>query len=463
MKNPKFLISIFFILPFLQMGDLPAQSAQELIEMQNQIRIDKFDQILPGVMREHKIDMWIQVMRSGNYDPLATDMGSNSGVFIFTDNGGERIERAVFDYSEEGLAECGAYDLVTRPESRMPLRVYYATYGSENPGNEKTELDYRFRGVGEYVSERDPQRIAINYLEDIGSPVEFEIPMLRFDGISLTDYFLLTKELGEKYSGRIVSAEYLITDYLARPVKSEIEYYKIIRKDIKETIDAGFNSIVPGETRWGDMPNARSLVDKDGKRGRQDHIIQGGDLICLAAGLQSGYLERGWRYGNFCEVSFEYGYVLKEGETELPPRYKQAWDDVLKVRKILDANIIPGRTAGETFEILKQKIEEAGYIYINTQDFDPDQDMSKSQVPLDMHAAGKGIYAPRLGPLGPDWQRDMVLPMYHHFYNEYWVYQPMPEWGEGRYMSIQLHDGAIATENGVEYFAPHPSEIRLIK
>ena len=124
---------------------------------------------------------------------------------------------------------------------------------------------------------------------------------------------MLTKELGEKYSSRIISAEYLITDYLARPVESEIEYYKIIRKDIKETIDAGFNSIVPGETRWGDMPNARSLVDKDGKRGRRDHVIQGGDLICLAAGLQSGYLERGWRYGNFCEVSFEYGYVLKEG------------------------------------------------------------------------------------------------------------------------------------------------------
>jgi len=25
---------------------------------------------------------------------------------------------------------------------------------------------------------------------------------------------------------------------------------------------------------------------------------------------------------------------------------------------------------------------------------------------LDMNAAGAGIYAPRIGPLGPDWQRD---------------------------------------------------------
>ena len=32
------------------------------------------------------------------------------------------------------------------------------------------------------------------------------------------------------------------------------------------------------------------------------------------------------------------------------------------------------------------------------------------QVPLDMHAAGKGYYAPRLGYMGPDWQRAMVPP-----------------------------------------------------
>jgi hypothetical protein len=80
-----------------------------------------------------------------------------------------------------------------------------------------------------------------------------------------------------------------------------------------------------------------------------------------------------------------------------------------------------------------------------------------------MHAAGAGIYAPRIGPLGPDWQRDMTLPPNHHFYFEYWVYVPMPEWGEGKYLSLQFHDGAIATESGVKYFYPPPLEIHLIK
>jgi hypothetical protein len=34
----------------------------------------------------------------------------------------------------------------------------------------------------------------------------------------------------------------------------------------------------------------------------------------------------------------------------------------MKVRKILEDNIKVAHTAGETFEILKQKIEEAGFM-----------------------------------------------------------------------------------------------------
>lgn len=463
MKYLKFIAAFIIIISFLSCKNAWTQTNQELVEIQNQIRKDKFNLILPQVMRDHEIDMWIQVMRASNYDPLATDMGSNSGVFIFTDNGSGRIERAVFDWSEDLVAECGAYDFVAEPKSRMPLHKYYGVDGKEFPGGAKTELSHRFKGIGKYVSERNPKIIAINYLEDLGSPVLFEIPKLRFDGISLTDYRLLLNELDQKFHDRIISAEYLITDYLSRPVKSEIEYYKIIRKDIAKTLAEGFGSIIPGKTTFGELKAGRTIIDKNGNKCGDDHIIQGGDLICLQAGLQSGYTERGWRYGNYCEVSFEYAYVLHEGETELPPKYKAAWDDVLKVRKILDKNIISGRTAGETFEVLKKKLDDAGYIYVNRQVFETDQDQTKTQVPLDLHAAGKGIYAPRIGPLGPDWQRDLMLPMYHHFYQEYWVYFPMPEWGDGKFLNIQLHDGVSATDKGVQYFAPFPTEIHLIK
>jgi len=341
---------------------------------------------------------------------------------------------------------------------------FYRQGGTEWPGGPKTELDFRLMGVGEFVAERDPKRIAVNYLEKLGSPVLYEVPRLRSDGLSHTDYRLLVNALGDKYAKRIVSAEHLITDYLARPVQSEIVLYKKIREKIADSIERQFHSIVPGVTRFGELEGSRSVVDKDGNRRRRDYVLQRGDLICLAGGAQSGgHVYPEWEYGNFHEVTFEYGYILRDGETEPPPKIKKVWTDVMKVRKILEDNIKVGPTAGETFEILKQKVEKAGYIYINRQIFNKDLDPEKSQVPLDMHAAGSGIYAPRIGPLGPDWQRDMKLPLNHHFYFEYWVYLPMPEWGEGKYLSIQLHDGAIVTERGVEYFAPPPTHIHIIK
>ncbi len=61
----------------------------------NQIRRDKFDLIVPKIMRDRGIDMWIHVMREPIADPFGEDLGSTSGVFIFTDDGGDRIERAI--------------------------------------------------------------------------------------------------------------------------------------------------------------------------------------------------------------------------------------------------------------------------------------------------------------------------------------------------------------------------------
>ena len=447
---------------------------QEIKELMNKIKQEKFDLVLPQLMKKYQIDMWIQVMREGNIDPLSGNLGSDAGVFVFTLRG-DRVERAVLGYCREEVKESGAYDLIITPkfeiplthfpEYRYPLIEFYKLGGVEWPGGPKTELDFRFKGLGKFVAERDPHRIALNYLEKLGSPVLYEEPRLRCDGISYTDYRLLVKEIGEKYAQRIVSAEYLITEFLARRVKSEIALFKLMRKWIDENLKKDFNRIIPGQTKLQDIESVRFVVGKNGQHKRDDDIFEPGDLICLQGGCQSGcFLEpQRWPFGNHYDVCFEYGYILPPGETEVPPKIKRAWADALKVRKIIENHTKSGRTAGETFEILKKEINKAGYIYINRQIFNPKLDPQKTQVPLDMHAAGAGIYAPRLGPLGPDWQRAMELPPNHHFYFEYWVFVPMPEWGEGEYLSLQFHDGALATPEGVKYYFPPPLKIHLIQ
>ena len=141
-----FLITVLFTAPFAK-----AQVQDEdVAEMINQILLDKFDIILPQIMREHEIDMWIHIVREGDLDPLGYNFGSNEGVFIFTDRGGDRIERAFFGFNSDKVEESGAYDIIIKPEIKTPLetypniRIYSRDFfnmmgAAEWPGGPKTE------------------------------------------------------------------------------------------------------------------------------------------------------------------------------------------------------------------------------------------------------------------------------------------------------------------------------------
>jgi len=42
--------------------------------MQRQIRLDKFEQVLPRAMRDNGIDMWIVAVKENHYDPLRANL-----------------------------------------------------------------------------------------------------------------------------------------------------------------------------------------------------------------------------------------------------------------------------------------------------------------------------------------------------------------------------------------------------
>ena len=91
-----------------------AQEARRRWEIQRQIRLDKFEQVLPKAMRAHGIDMWIVAVKENHYDPLWNDLGrgyvSGIGYYVFTDRGADRIERAALGPRGYMLSESGAYD-----------------------------------------------------------------------------------------------------------------------------------------------------------------------------------------------------------------------------------------------------------------------------------------------------------------------------------------------------------------
>jgi hypothetical protein len=403
-------------------------------ESMNSVRREKFDLILPQAMRKNNIDMWIHVLGEYNPDPLARVFGSNSGVFIFTDRGGARIERAVLglrwnDKDSKGLKECGDYDIVDATFHRGAL-----------PGAPETEYEQGFKGVGEFVAERDPKRIAVNYWEKLGPP---EDDSRWNDGISHTDYNLLVKALGDKYAGKIVSHEYLRVDFLAPLVMSKIPMLKQIRKGRYERMERDFAKIVPGVTKNGDLEGRATIMRPERGFTPADYVFQRGDLVQMGA---------------------RYAYVLREGETEPPPELQKIWADAWKIRKVIENNVKVGRNAGETYALLKQKLAEVGIIANDRQQYYKDLDPEKTQVGIDCHGLEEDPYPARIGPFGPDWMRDWIIPPIHHFTTEYFVYMALPSAKhEVKYLNLWFHDGAVVTERGVEYLYPPQKEIYLIK
>ena len=57
----------------------------------------------------------------------------------------------------------------------------------------------------------------------------------------------------------------------------------------------------------------------------------------------------------------------------------------------------------------------------------------------------------------------MTIPVLHTFTFEYMIHMPVPAWGEGKHIYIAFHDGAVVTEDGVEFPYPPDPGIRLIR
>ena len=430
-------------------GTFDAEYPDDPVKILNHVRRERFYLVLPKVMRERKIDMWIHVIRPwawGGTDPMRYEFGTKSAVLVFTDRGGDQIERVVFQGEVQDPA---AYDMVGERYMYESLQDYeLMNYAEANHGAQvESELALRFEGLGDFVAQRDPRRIAVNYVDTLSLAEGSETFTLALgDGISYTDYVELTKALGETYAKRMISAEYLILDYLSRRVASEVVLNGARGYNTNNENRARFDNIVPGVTTLGDIGGGPA-IDKNGNQSRNsDYVIQRGDLLGDWQGM---------------------AYVLRKNETGLPEHIKKFWAEDRRVRKILRDNIKLGMTGGEMLDLLAGKLEAAGFIYTEYQEYnkyvnDPD----KMQVHLDMHAEGKGILAPRISPMGPRWHWDMQLQLFHTFAVEYMIYQRVPQWDRannfiGRQLSAAFHDGGIITSRGMEI--PYPDQSNKIQ
>lgn len=437
MKNSTKITALLLLASFL-CSNIQAQEAHRRWRKMNTIRADKFDLILPEVMRENNIDMWIVTNREGNYDPLYQDMGggytSTNGYYVFTDPGSGRIERAALGMSGYLLEEGKVYDYL----------------GSA------TEL-------ADYVKERDPKRIGLNYSKNFGGA----------DGLSYSEYLELSEVLGEKYKARFTSAEKLTSDFRSRRVASEIAAYGEAGELSYTIAEKAFSNevITPGVTTLEDvawwmmeeqfknnlgssfgMPSVYITGPNGIEATSSDRIIQRGDILMLDWGV--GIM-------NFYTDMKRVAYVLKEGETEVPASIRNAYEQGLKVRDVITQNIKPGMTAKANETKVYAALEKAGFAQMV--EFNKPSEADVTDVIIGCHSVGNwghGI-GPSIAFFNPVRVNYMVQPS-NLLSIELFAYTKIPEWG-GKKLRIPLEDDAVVTTRGIEWLYPVNRKVLVIK
>ena len=415
-----------------------AGEARERWQRMNQIRQDKFDLVLPEAMRENAIDMWIVMRREGYDDPLTPDLGggyvSTNGFYVFSDRGGERIERAALGISGYLIEASGTYD--------------------------------HFGGVDtlrEYVAERDPKRIGVNISRAIGAA----------DGLTHSGYEELRERLGEPWADRLVSAEKLVSDFRSRRVASEIAAFAEAGEISRLIAERAFSNevITPGVTTLEDV--AWWMHEETFKRGlglsfgqpsvyitgpegieaiSTDRVIQRGDVLMLDWGV--GLL-------NFYTDLKRIAYVLKEGETDVPDELKNTFDRAAEARTIIKNTIRAGITAAESEEEIYAALEAAGFVRIGFNQ--PTDDPATTDVVIGCHSVGNlghGI-GPSIAFFNPVRITYELKPT-NLLSIELFAYTALESWG-GAKLRIPLEDDAVLTERGIEWLYPINQGVRLIR
>ena len=322
----------------LAFGEVPAAAQvtvlplRERAVLHDKLLAERLDTIVPALMREQKIDMWVLVAREYVEDPvLATMLDAESlharrrTILVFFDPGpGKPIERLTV--SRYGLG--GLFQPAWNPEA---------------------EPD-QWKALAQLIAHRDPKRIAIN----ASASSQFA------DGLTLSQFEGLTAALSPAYRSRLVRTDELAVGWLETRTPAEMQVYRQLLQVTHAIIAEALSDrvIVAGKTtandvRWWMREKVSSLglevwfhpslsIFRQGQRRcpQDDEVIRPGDLLWTDFGIT--YL------GLNSDVQ-QLGYVLKPGERDAP---KGLHDGLLAANRVQDALTTSFRTGLTGNEIL---------------------------------------------------------------------------------------------------------------
>ena len=408
-----------------------AQIRQEWLQL-------RLDRVLPRLMREHGVDMWIIPVREYNEDPVfhslvspTTFAARRRTIYVFFDRGGDRgVERLAIGGSSQG----DLYQVIRDPAAAIGT-AGTTRRAAEPFGPEQWKL------VTPIVTERDPRSIAVN----ISHTHAFS------DGLTVGEWEQLQEALGEKYRARVVRQELLPLQFIEERLPEMLRPYRRMQELVHQIIATAFSNqvITPGTTRTADVVWwLRQRVNDQGlgswfqptvsvqRRGSElsdsaNPLILRGDVLHVDFGLVAFGLATDTQH---------MGYVLREGETAAPAGLRAALARAQRLQELLLDEMKTGRTGNEVLRATLARMRAEG---ING---------SVYTHPIGAHGHGAG---PTIGLWdrqdGVPGRGDVPLRPNTWFSIELQATTPVPEWG-GQPVRMAMEEEAYLDGAGARHW-----------
>ena len=339
MKRIFYFLLIISSTPLISQDILPLRERAVLIEKIQKERIQK---LLPALMEEQDIDLWVMITREYNEDPVVKTLLPPTWL------NARRRTILVFSKTNVGIEAVA----ITRYDFGNNISSIW---------NKEKQPD-QWKALANYIISQNPEKIGVNISEHYGIA----------DGLAKTDFDAMIKVLPKKFQNRVVSAETLAVRWIETRTPLEITLFSQLTQITHNIIKEAFSTsvITPGATTtedvvWWMRERVSSLglktwfqptvdIQRTGKsdlyafdgKSKFD-IIKPGDLVHCDFGIT--YLT----LNTDCQ---ELASVLKPDETDAPVFLKEALRQGNAVQDALTRKFKKGRTGNIT---LKMAIEES--------------------------------------------------------------------------------------------------------
>ena len=329
---------VFVLLFFTQISFAQILPEKERALLKDEILEDRFKNLLPGLMEDANIDMWLLISREYNEDPVLKTMLPATWL-----NARRRTIIVFYRNKKEKIIE------------RLAVARYNIGKSIQSSWDKEKEPN-QWKALVDIIASRNPDKIGINFSKHFALA----------DGLVKTDFDELLANLPETYQDRLVSAEKLAIGWIETRSEMEMKLYKKLVKITHDIIEEAFSEKVihPGITTTEDIvwfmrqkvtdlgletwfhPTIDIQRNKEFlkshitsfSKGKEEKIIQKGDLL---------HCDFGITYIGLNTDCQQHAYVLNEDEDEVPVFLKEAFRKGNRVQDILTSNMSLGVTGNE--------------------------------------------------------------------------------------------------------------------